>query len=40
MRNRVLTILFAMTAFLCNGQAFLAKYPKLTKNNLNEFFLD
>ena len=40
MRNRVLTILFAITAFLCNGQAFLAKYPKLTKKNLNEFFLD
>ena len=39
MRNRVLTILFAMTAFVCSGQAFLAKYPKLTKNNLNEFFL-
>ena len=40
MRNRVLTILFAMTAFLCSGQAFLAKYPKLTKKNLNKFFLD
>ena len=40
MRNRVLTILFAMTAFLCSGQAFLAKYPKLTKKNLKEFFLD
>ena len=40
MRNRVLTIFFAMTAFICSGQAFLAKYPKLTKKNLNEFFLD
>lgn len=40
MRNRVLTILFAMTTFLCSGQTFLAKYPKLTKKNLNEFFLD
>lgn len=40
MRNRVLTILFAMTTFLCSGQTFLTKYPKLTKKNLNEFFLD
>lgn len=40
MCNRVLTILFAMTTFLCSGQTFLAKYPKLTKKNLNEFFLD
>lgn len=40
MRNRVLTILFAMTTFLCSGQTFLTKYPKLTKKNLNEFFLE
>ena len=40
MRNRVLTILFAMTTFLCSGQTFLTKYPELTKKNLNEFFLD
>lgn len=41
MKNRmVLALLLGMTAIFCSSQSFLSKYPKLTKKNLNEFFLD
>lgn len=41
MKNRmILALLLGMTAIFCSSQSFLSKYPKLTKKNLNEFFLD
>ena len=35
-----ITIIFASSTFVCSGQSFLSRYPKLTKKNLSEFFLD
>lgn len=41
MKSRIITILFlGLTTFVCSGQSFLLEYPKLTKKNLSEFFLD
>lgn len=41
MKSKIVTILFlSLTTLVCSGQSFLLKYPKLTKKNLNEFFLD
>lgn len=40
MKNMMLTLLLCMTAVFCRGQSFLSGYPKLTKKNLNGFFLD
>ena len=41
MKNRIITTLFlGLTTLVCSGQSFLLEYPKLTKKNLSEFFLD
>lgn len=32
--------MLALSAIVCSGQYFLSRYPKLTKKNLSEFFLD
>ena len=40
MRKNISLVLLVLTVFISNGQTFLSKYPELTKNNLNEFFLD
>lgn len=32
--------MLALSAIVCSGQSFLSRYPKLTKKNLSEFFLD
>ena len=36
----IILILSCFLAFMCNGQNFLSKYPKLTKKNLSDFFSD
>lgn len=40
--NKYIAVIFAMllSALTCSGQPFLAKYPKLTKKHLPEFFED
>ena len=42
MKNKIIiiTIMLALSAIVCSGQSFLSRYPKLTKKNLSEFFLD
>lgn len=40
MRKNISIILLTLTAFISSGQTFLSKYPKLTKNNLSDFFSD
>ena len=42
MRNKIfiITIMLTLSTLVCSGQSFLSKYPKLTKKNLSEFFLD
>ena len=42
MKNKIIiiTIMLALSAIVCSGQYFLSRYPKLTKKNLSEFFLD
>ncbi|MDE6191380.1 MAG: hypothetical protein K2L31_04500 [Muribaculum sp.] len=35
-----ITTVFALSTLVCSGQSFVDKYPKLTKKNLSEFFLD
>ncbi len=40
--HKFISVIFALllSAFICSGQSFLGKYPKLTKKNLPEFFED
>lgn len=40
--HKYISLIFALllSAFICSGQSFLGKYPKLTKKNLPEFFED
>lgn len=40
--HKYIAVIFALllSALTCSGQSFLAKYPKLTKKNLPEFFED
>ena len=40
--NKYFTILITLifSALTCSGQSFIAKFPKLTKDNLPEFFED
>lgn len=41
MKNKIfITIMLALSTFVCSGQSFLSRYPKLTKKNLSEFFSD
>lgn len=41
MKNKIfITIMLALSTLVCSGQSFLSRYPKLTKKNLSEFFLD
>ena len=41
MKNKTITtLLLILTTLVCSGQSFLLEYPKLTKKNLSEFFLD
>lgn len=41
MKNKIfIALLIAMSTFVCNGQSFISKYPKLTKKNLSEFLSD
>lgn len=41
MRNKIfITLMFVVATFVCSGQSFLSKYPKLTEMNLSEFLLD
>lgn len=40
MKKTILTLILGMVTFCSNGQSFLSNYPKLTRKNLNKFFLD
>lgn len=41
MINKIfITLMLTLSTIVCSGQSFLSKYPKLTENNLNEFFSD
>lgn len=42
MKNKIfiITIMLTLSTLVCSGQSFLSRYPKLTKKNLSEFFLD
>lgn len=40
MKKVISTLIFCMVAFCSYGQCFLYKYHKLTKKNLEEFFMD
>lgn len=40
MNKRIFILLLGMTSLLCNGQSFLSRYPRLTIENLSNFFLD
>ena len=41
MRRLLLTILLVGVAVnFCSGQSFVTKYPRLTKSNLKDFFVD
>ena len=40
MKRALCAFLLVMVAFVGYGQAFLSNYPKLTRQNLDRFFVD
>ncbi len=40
LKKAIFTLIFSIATLLCYGQSFLSEYPKLTTQNLDEFFID